>query len=151
MNGCRFEKFYTSVCDSNFPVSLPISSHVYLLFPLRGHEPPSPLRGRFNPYLSLQRRRFPKHPLCQTRGYRYVRNRSTLSLFHSVFSTLHPSRVPSTIRSRSCPPVIGMSASAYKWFLVRNVVLMLSHGVISRAQLYEIIRWSGLSSCAPAM
>ena len=28
--------------------------------------------------------------------------------------------------------------------LVRNVVSMLSHRVISRARLYEIVRWSGL-------
>ena len=36
-----------------------MSSRVYLLFPPRGHEPPPTLRGRFNPHLSLQRRRFP--------------------------------------------------------------------------------------------
>ena len=40
---------------------------------------------------------------------------------------------------------------AHKSLLVRNVVSMLSHRVISRARLYEVIRWSGLLHCAPMM
>ena len=36
-----------------------------------------------------------------------------------------------------------MSAPAHKSLLVRNVVSMPSHRVISRAQLYEVTRWSG--------
>ena len=35
--------------------------------------------------------------------------------------------------------------------LVRSVILMLSHPVISRARLYEVIRWSCLLRCAPMM
>ena len=36
-----------------------MSSRVYLFCPPRGHEPPTTLRDRLNPHLSLQRRRFP--------------------------------------------------------------------------------------------
>ena len=43
-----------------------MSSHVYLLFPPRGHEPPPTLRDRLNLHLSLQRRRFPV-PRCAKR------------------------------------------------------------------------------------
>ena len=56
-----------------------MSSHVYLFFPPRGHEPPPTLRDRFNPHLSLQPRRFRIPLLCQTPGCRSVRNRPTLS------------------------------------------------------------------------
>ena len=50
-----------------FSLLLAMSSRVYLFFPPRGHEPPSTLRDRLNPHLSLERRRFPapryaKHP-----------------------------------------------------------------------------------------
>ena len=60
-----------------------------------------------------------------------------------------PSRFPDTIRFGSRSPLIRMSVPAYKSLLVRNVVSMLSHPVISRARLYEVIRWSGLLRCAP--
>ena len=62
-----------------------------------------------------------------------------------------PSRFPNTIRFDNRPPLIWMSAPAHKSFLVRNVVSMLSHRVISMSQLYEIIWWSGLLRCAPIM
>ena len=55
-----------------------------------------------------------------------------------------PSRFPSTIGFGSRPPLTRMSVPAHKIFLVRNVVSMLSHRVISRARLYEVIRWPGL-------
>ena len=44
-----------------------------------------------------------------------------------------------------------MSVHVHKSLLVRNVVSMLLHRVISRARLYEVIRWSSLLRlrCAP--
>ena len=62
-----------------------------------------------------------------------------------------PSRFLNTIRFGSYPPLIRMSVAAHKSFLVRDVVSMLSHRVISRARLYEVIRWSGNLRCAPMM
>ena len=60
-----------------------------------------------------------------------------------------PSRFPNTIRFGSHPPLIQMSIPAHKSLLVLNVVSMLSHRVISRVRLYEVIRWSSLLRCAP--
>ena len=66
-----------------------------------------------------------------------------------------PSRFPNMIRFVWQPPppplIIRMGAPAHKSLLVRNVVAMLPHRVISRARLYEAIRWSGLLRCAPMM
>ena len=62
-----------------------------------------------------------------------------------------PSRFPNMIRFGNRPPLIRRSVPAHKSLLVRNVVSMLSHPVISRARLYEVIRWSGLLRCAPMM
>ena len=56
-----------------------------------------------------------------------------------------PSRFPNMIRFGSRPPLIRRSVPAHKSIFVRNVVSMLSHRVISRARLYEVIRWSGQS------
>ena len=60
-----------------------------------------------------------------------------------------PSRFPKTIRFGSRPLLIRRSVPAHRILLVHNVVSMLSHPVISRARLYEVIRWSGLLRCAP--
>ena len=60
-----------------------------------------------------------------------------------------PSRFPNTIHFGSRPPLIRMSVPAHKSLLVRNVISMLSHRIISRARLYEVIRWSGLLRCVP--
>ena len=62
-----------------------------------------------------------------------------------------PSRFPNTIRFGSRPPLIRMNALAHESLLVRNGGSMLLHRVISRARLYEVIRWSGLLRCAPMM
>ena len=60
--------------------------------------------------------------------------------------------VSNTIRFDSRPPLIRMCVPAHKKsLLVHNVVSMLSARVISRARLYEVIRWSGLLRCAPLM
>ena len=60
-----------------------------------------------------------------------------------------PSRFPNMIRFGNRPPHIRMSAPAHKSLLVRHVFSMFSHRVISKARLYEVIRWSGLLCCAP--
>ena len=62
-----------------------------------------------------------------------------------------PLRFPKPIRFGSRPPLIRMSVPAHKSLLVRNVASMNSHRVISRAKLYEVIRWSGLLRCVPMM
>ena len=57
--------------------------------------------------------------------------------FSSPPRLLHtaPSRYPKTFRFGSRPPLIRRSVPAHKSLLVRNVVSMLSHRVISRARL----------------
>ena len=60
-----------------------------------------------------------------------------------------PSRFARTIRFGSRPPLIRRSVPAHKSLLTRNVVSMLLRRVMSRARLYEVIRWSGLLRCAP--
>ena len=57
-----------------------------------------------------------------------------------------PSRFPKTIRFGSRPPLIRRSVPAHKSLLVRNVVSMLSHPVISRARCTKSS--DGLVSCA---
>ena len=130
-----------------------MSSRVYLLFPPRGHEPPPTPRGRINPYFSLERRRFPI-PRYAKRLDVALYAISSLFLFPTTSSphcnTLKISELH-TIRFGSRPPHIRMSALTQKNLLVRNVVSLLSHRVISRARLYEVIRRSGLLRCAPMM
>ena len=62
-----------------------------------------------------------------------------------------PSRFTNTICFGSRSPLIRMSVLTHKSLFLRNIVSMLSHRVISRAQLYEVIRWSGILRCAPMM
>ena len=62
-----------------------------------------------------------------------------------------PSRYPNKTRFGNRPPLIWMSVPAHNGVLVPNVVSMLLHRVISRARLYEVIRWSGLLRRAPPM
>ena len=52
-----------------------------------------------------------------------------------------PSRFLNMIRFGNRQPLIRRSVPAHKSLLVRNVVSMLSHPVISRARLYEVARW----------
>ena len=74
----------------------------------------------------------------------------SVHLFSFPPRSLHtaPSRFPSTIHLGSHPPLIQMSAPAHKSLLVRNVVLMVPHRVISRARLLRVIRRSDLLRCA---
>ena len=62
-----------------------------------------------------------------------------------------PSRFQNMIRFGNLPQLIRRSVPAHKSLLVRNVVSMLSHRVISRVRLYEVIRWFGLLRCALMM
>ena len=133
---------------TNFPVSWPLSSpgdvdsRVYLLFPPRRHKLPPTLRERLDPHLCPQRRRF---PVSRFTKRPYV----ALYAIGPIFLFLNPSSLPtapskfsSMTRFDNRPPLIPMRASARKNLIVRNVVSMLSHPVISRARwMNEIIRW----------
>ena len=68
---------------------------------------------------------------------------------HSLRSA--PSRFPNTIRFGNRTPLIRMSAPAHKRLVVRNVVSLLSHLVISRASLYDVTRWPGFLRCTLMM
>ena len=127
-----------------------MSSRVYLFFPPRGHEPPPTLRDRLNPYLSLQRRRFPVLRYAKRPDVALYAIGPLFLLPPRPLRTA-PSRFPNMIRFGSRPPLIRMSVPAPKSLLVRNVVSMLSHEVISRARLYEVIRWSDLLRCVLMM
>ena len=81
-------------------------------------------------------------PLCQTPRCRSLHSRSTLSPSHPVLLRTAPSRFSNMIICfGNRPPLIRRSVPAHKSLLVRNVVSMFSHRVISRARLYEVIRW----------
>ena len=140
---------------ATFPVSsslsllLAMSGRVFLFFPSRGHEPLPTLRDRLKPQPLTPS--FSNLPLCQTPGCRSVHSWSTPSPFPPRPLRTAPSRFPNRIRFGNRPPLIRRSVPAHKSLLVRNVVSMLSHRVISRAWLYEVTRWSGLLRYAPMM
>ena len=144
---CIITTFSQSRCLSLF---LAISTRVYLFFPPCGHEPPLTLRDRINPHLSLQRRRFPIP--------RYAK-RPDVALYAigplfllPILSSPHCTLKVSEYDLLWQPPAAHrMSVLTHKNLLLRNVVSMLSHRVISSARLYEVIRWSGLLRCAPMM
>ena len=139
----------------SFPVSLllsspgnAISSRVYVFFP-------SPVTNLRPPSVTVS---------THTSAFKAVAFQSTampnarmLLWTQSVHSFSFPPRslrtaslrVPKTIRFGSRPPVIRRSVPAHKSLLVRKVVSMLSHSVVLRARLYEVIRWSGTLCCAP--
>ena len=126
-----------------------MSSRVYLFFPPRGHEPPPTFRDRLNPHLSAFKAvafQFPAMP--NARMSLWTQSVHSFSFPPRPLRTA-PSRFPKTIRFGSRPPLIRRSVPAHKSLLVRTVVSMLSHPVISRARLYEVIRRSGLLRCAP--
>ena len=101
--------------------SLAISTHI-LAFNAVAFQSPVMLNARMPLCTqSVHSFSFPSRPLCTV-----------------------PSRFLNTIRFDSRPQLIRVSVPADKRFLVRNVVSMLSHRVISRARLYEVIQWPGL-------
>ena len=142
---CGFAKFYTPVCDNKFPSlvaslfswrwlaastsyflhvamnlrppSVTVSTHTSA-FNAVAFQPPAMPNARMSLWTqSVHSFSFPPRPLCTAL-----------------------SRFPKTIRFGSRPPLIQRSVPAHKSLLVRNVVSMLSHRVISRARLYEVIR-----------
>ena len=133
------------VCDSNFPglVSClfswrcPAASTYYFLHAAINFHPPSVTVSTHTSASS--------DVAFQTPGCRSVSNRSTLSPLGTLKVSEHkPLRQPPAAHSDELP-------AHQKSFLVRNVVSMLSHRVISSARLYEVIRWSGLWPCVPIM
>ena len=128
-----------------------MSGRVYLFFPARGHEPSPTLRDRLNPHYGLKRRRFPISRYAK-------RPDDALYAIGSLFLLPTPSspHFPLNV-SKHCsllqPPAAHLDESvpAHKSLLVRNFVSILSHRVISRARLYEVIRWYGLLRCATMM
>ena len=150
-------RFYASVYDSNFlslvrlSLLLAMSGRVYLFFPPCDHKPPSTLRGRLNPHPCLQRCRFsvPVMPNPRTSVFCTQSTHSFSFPLRPLRAT--PSRFPNAIRFFTRQPLIRRSVRAPKSLLVRKVISLLSHPVISRAWLSEIIRWSGLLRCSPIM
>ena len=117
---------------------LAMSGRAFLFFPPRGHEPPPTLRDRLNQTSAFNAIVFQSPVMPNARM-----SLCTQSV-HSSFSfpprplRTAPSRFPNMIRFGNRPPLIrGRSVPAHKSLLVRNVVSMLSHRVISRARLYD--------------
>ena len=154
VEGCCFAEFYASVCDNKFPslvaslsswrsLAASISSFLHAAMNLR---PPSVTVSSHTSAFDAVAFQSPDMP-----------NAHMLLCQQSVHSFSFPprplrtaaSRFPNTIRFGSRPPLIRMSVPAHKSLLVYDVVSMLSHPVISRARLYEVIRWSGLLPCSP--
>ena len=155
-NGCRFARFYGSVCDNNFSslaaslfswrcLAASTSSFPHAAMNLR---PPS---ATVSTHTSASNAVAFQSPIMPN-----ARMSLCTQSVHSFSSPPRPlrtapSRFPKTIRFGSRPLLIRTSVPAHKSLLVRNVVSMLSHRVISRARLYEVIRWSGLLRCVPMM
>ena len=152
--GCCFAKFYASVWYNKFP-SLVASlffwrclaaSTFYFLHAAMNLRPPSVTVSTHTSAFNTVAFQFPAVP--NARMSLYTQSVHSFSFPPRPLRTA-PSRFPKTIRFGSRPPLILMSVPAHKSLLVRNAVSMLSHPVISRGWLYEVIRWSGLLRCAP--
>ena len=127
---------------------LAMSSRVYLFFPPRGHEPPPTLRDLSTHTSAFNAVTFQPPAMPNARMSLWTQSVHSFS-FPPRPLRAAPSRFLKTIRFGSRPPLIRRSVPAHKSLLVRNVVSMLLHRVISRARLYEVIPWSGLLRCAP--
>ena len=92
-----------------------MSSRVYLLFPLRGHESPPTLCDRLNLHFRLQRRRFPVPPMPNARMSLCAQSVHSFSFPPRPLRTA-PSRFRNTNRFGSRPPLIRMSVPAHKNF-----------------------------------
>ena len=140
-------RFYASVCGNNFP-SLVASlfswrclaaSTSSFLHAAMNPRPPSVMVSTHTSTSNAVPFQSPTMPNALMSLYT-----QSVHSFSSPFRPLRtaPSRFPNTTRFGSRPPLIRMSAPAHKSLLVRNVVSMLSQRLISRARLYEVIRWS---------
>ena len=120
-----------------------MSSRVYLFFPPRGHKPPPTLPPSVTVSThtsAFKAVAFQSTPMPNVRMSLWTQSVHSFSFPPCPLRTA-PSRFPKTIHFGSRPPLIRRSVLAHKSLLVRNVVSMLSHPVISRARLYEVIRW----------
>ena len=125
---------------------LVVSSRVCLFFPPRDLEPPPTPHDCLNPHRSLQRRRLPFPSMPNFRMSLCTQLVHSFSFPPRPLRTA-PSRFPNTIRFRSHPPLIRMSAPAHKRLLVRNFFSILSHRGLSPG--HGCTRSSdGLVSCA---
>ena len=145
-NGCGFAKFYTPVYDNKFPSlvaflfswrCLATSTSSFLHAAMNLH-PPSVTVSTHTSAFNAVVLQSPAMPNARISLWA----KSVHSFPRRPLRTA-PSKFPKTIRFGSRPPLIRRSVPAHKSLLVRNVVSMLSHRVISRARLYEGIRWSG--------
>ena len=127
---------------------LAMSGRVFLFFPPRGHDlrPPSVTASTHTSVFNAIAFQSPAMP--NARMSLCTQSVHSFSFPPRPLRTA-PSRLPNMIRFGNRPPLIRMSVPAHKSLLVRNVVSMLSHRVISRARLYEVIPWSGLLRCTP--
>ena len=118
---------------------LAMSSRVNILFLPRGHEPP--------PCVTVSTHTSASNTVAfqspATPNARMSLCAQPVHFFYFPPRPLRtaPSRFPNTIRFGSRSPIIRMSAPTHKKRLIkRNVVSMLSHRIISRTRLYEVIR-----------
>ena len=126
-----FAKIYSSVCDDKFPSLFASLSTWRCLAASTSYFPHATinLRPPSVAVSTLTSTSFPNRrmSLC-------LQSVHSFSLPPRPLRTAPP-RCPNTIHFGSRPPLIWMSAVAHKSVLVRNVVSMLSHRVISRERL----------------
>ena len=111
-----------------------MSSRVYLFFPPRGHEPPPTLLTVSTHTSAFNAVAFQSPTMPNARMSLWTQSVHSFSFPPRPLRTA-PSRFPKMIRFGSRPPLIQRSVPAHKSLLVRNVVSMLSHPVISCSRL----------------
>ena len=133
-NGCRFAKFYASVCDCNFPslvaslffwrcLAASSSSFLHAAMNLR---PPSVTASTQTSAFNAIAFQSPVMP--NARMSLCTQSVHSFSFPPRPLRTT-PSRFPNMIRFGNRPPLIRRSVPAHKSLLVRNVVSMLLHRV----------------------
>ena len=129
-----------------------MSSRVYLFFPPRGYKPTPTLRDSLSPHRSLQRCRF-SIPLWA------IRPDIALYAIGPLFFLPTPSSPHCTLKVSEHDSLWQPPAAYYlderprpqKSSPAQRCLNAVSHRVISRARLYEVIRCFGLLCCAPTM
>ena len=143
-NGCGPEKFYAPVCDNKFPslvaslfswrcLAASTSSFLHAAMNLR---PPSVTASTHSSAFSAVAFQSPTMP--NARMSLWTQSVHSFSFPPRPLRTA-PSRFSKTIRFGSRPPLIRRGVPSHKSILVCNIVSILSHRVISRARLYEVI------------